>query len=881
MNTYNEEWLAHVLESIGDGVITTDTKGNITFVNKITEELIGCPNTECIGKAIEKTFILMDNETGRVIDSPIFMVLQTCDKLGLRNNTVLVRRDGKKSFISASISPLLIEDELKGTVIIFRDITRIKENENKLEQKSQIIEQSPVSVIMTDIEGNIEYVNDTFSRVTGYEKDEVYGKNTSILKSGEQTIEFYKEMWETIRRGITWKGQFHNRKKNGEYFWEDATISPIRNNTGRITNYVAIKEDITVKKLIEESLAKSNLKYQTLFTNMSDAFVYQKIITDKEGKPSDCLFLEVNQAFETLVNLKRENIIGKRLTGLKEVLDILGYSSLKIEDWLEVCYRIAIEGKQLKTEVYSKPNKSWYSATVYSPQRGYFSAIISNITETKQTEEQLRKAKEVAEEASRTKSEFLANMSHEIRTPLNGIKGMIDLTMLTNLDSEQKENLEIASSCADVLLNVINDILDFSKIEAGKLEVEHIGFQVREMIKKAVKSHEQKAKSKGIKIRCSISQDIPHILIGDPTRIQQILNNLIGNAVKFTENGLIEIIVKNYEITQNKTRLVFKVKDTGIGISEEEQKLLFRSFTQVDSTITRKYGGTGLGLAISKRLIELMDGDIWMESKKGEGSAFSFSIELGYKGDFNTLNSQNNANNTYKTEGSLRVLLAEDNKTNQMVVSSMLNKRGYSLTCVDNGSEVLEELKRTVYDIILMDIQMPEMDGLEATKLIREGEKGSSSHIPIIAVTAYALKGDKEKFLKAGMDDYISKPIDINILYKTLEKYEKKKKETDVKLYTQKKDLNEISAAGITEDGDNSKIINKISEYTERLKMNISDGNMQSIEQSAHLIKTLAQTIENENIKKSAFKIELSGRKGKLEGINELYNNLLHEIEKI
>ncbi len=395
----------------------------------------------------------------------------------------------------------------------------------------------------------------------------------------------------------------------------------------------------------------------------------------------------------------------------------------------------------------------------------------TDITARKQIEAEIVKAKEEAEAANAAKSQFLSNMSHEIRTPMNGFMGMIQLMQTTELTEDQQDFMRIANSSAEGLLAVINDILDYSKIEAGKMPIEKKTFNIRKLINDTIELFKVSAKSAGLLIEASIEKDIPDNIIGDSFRLKQIISNLIGNAVKFTQNGSINIVVKDIKGQRNnEIKLEFAVKDTGIGISLDKVDVLFKRFSQVDSSNTRLYGGSGLGLSICKGLVEKMGGEIWVESIEGEGSSFYFTSmfektveQIDYIEPAAVMH--------VKEQRDISILLVEDDAVSRTVMEKFAERKGWKVTIAENGKQAFDIFNQNSFDIVLMDVQMPVLNGYETTRIFRGLESSKGIHTPIIAITAFALKGDREKCLEAGMDDYLSKPVDVNEFYEMVEKW--------------------------------------------------------------------------------------------------------------
>ena len=776
------------------------------------------------------------------------------------------------------------------------DITEGKLAQEQANKLSRAIENSPVSVVITAMDGTIEYVNPTFSKVTGYTAEEAIGNNPRVLKSGDLPESFYKEMWNTILSGNIWRGEFINRKKNGEDFWESASISPIKNDDGEITHFVAVKEDITEQKKIQEELHKSEERFRGYFEHSQvgmtvtspdkgwievngqlqqmlgyrldelrrmtwaelthpddlaadlqnfeqmlageiDDYAMDKRFIRKDGeivyanmtvtcvrdengevqlilasmmditkrkkaeqeiKNSQQRLAQIvdflpdptwvvdnegkvvrwNKALEKMVNIKSENIVGKgnyeyALPLYGERRPVLIDLVRKWQPEYEKKYlSVKKEGKNLISESYHEQlgdGGIYLSATaglLYDTAGKIAGAIESlrDITESKHMEEELIEAKQAADDANKAKGDFLANMSHEIRTPMNAVIGMAHLALKTDLSPKQSDYLKKIQSSANALLGIINDILDFSKIEAGKMDIETVDFNLEDVMDNLANLVTVKAQEKeDLEVLFNTNWEVPRFLVGDPLRLGQVLINLSNNAIKFTDSGEIVVSTELLKRNEDKVTLKFSVADTGIGLTEEQAGKLFQSFTQADTSTTRKYGGTGLGLAISKKLVNMMGGEIWVESEYGQGTTFNFTASFGL--------GKERAKKRFVTSTDLRgtkALVVDDNVTSRQIIKDMLESFTFEVTMAASGPEGISELEHAPQDqpfeLVVMDWKMPEMDGIQAAERIKSHP--DLIKIPaIILVTAYGREEVMQQAEQVGLDGFLLKPVSPSLLF--------------------------------------------------------------------------------------------------------------------
>jgi PAS domain S-box-containing protein len=661
----------------------------------------------------------------------------------------LTGKDGRTEYHHRKMYPVFDNDGQIEMVIGYSlNVTRNKLIEEQA-QKSQkrykeIFNYSQAWIVTHTLNGEILTINPAACRILGYKENEMVGRNISSFLQQKMRKEFEEDYLQKIKDiGVT-EGVLTINNRSGDkihllyqnYLLSEADSDPY---------IIGFAQNITDRLYAEEALKRSEEKYRKIIENMNLGMLE----IDAEDR-----IIFANQQFCNMSGYSMLELSFKKANDL--FLEDAANRVVSEKTWRR---QMGISNKyeiQIKTK--SGDSKWWLASTapLHNPD-GSIKGSISihlDISRQKKMEKDLRVAMQNAENSSQAKEAFLANMSHEIRTPINAIMGMGKLLSKSNLNKQQLFYLSSIRTASENLLVVINDVLDISKIEAGKVTLETIAFDIENLSKHAITMLSPKAEEKGLEITCEIDKDISHSLMGDPYRINQVLINMLSNAIKFTEAGHIHFAARLVGQTGDLQKILITVEDTGVGISDDYLSTIFNKFTQEDETVVRKFGGTGLGMSITKQLMELMGGSIDIVSKKNVGTTIRLTFELKI-GTQKILEKKRAVKTDTSNLGNKKVLLVEDNELNRLLAYTILTQYGALVTSAENGLVAIECIEKEDFDIILMDVQMPVLDGVKATQIIREKH---NAHIPIIALTANALKGRKEEYLKAGMNDYIAKP---------------------------------------------------------------------------------------------------------------------------
>ncbi len=752
----SENKYKHLFKNIPIGIFTANDQGKIESINAQMVEILGSSSPQA---SMQFNLFTLPTLGG----TELLNDLKEC----LYNGKTFFKQYeytsmwNKKSYLKTHMLPF----KRKGRTCILaivEDYSKQHESEARLRILSQGVNNSPASIVVTNAQGKIVFVNKKYTEVTGYSFDELQGKTPGILNSNFHNKKFYEKMWTTIHNGKEWVGEFRNKKKNGEIFWESAMISTLKDEKGQITNFMAIKEDITNKKAVEKELKFKTQQLTGLVDNTPDSICFK-------GENGEWVL--ANNAVLSVFGLEGVDYQGRsneELATLSESATNYLMEDLKSDD-------LAWQKKGLlkfETEIIKSDKEKITLEVIKFPlfhttgERKGMVSIGRDVTSRKKHEHELKEAKERAEEADTLKSAFLANMSHEIRTPLNAILGFSGLMADYNLDKDSVTRfINIIQVNGKQLLTIIDDILLVSKLQVNQIKVVTAEFELEQVFSKLHQHYTQELSilsEKKIELRIRRGEKNSQVVVKtDRDKFQQIFSKLIRNAIKFTTEGMVEF---GFDLKENE-QIVFYVKDTGEGISEEKQEIVFKRFRQADDSTTREYGGTGLGLSIVKGLIDLLGGDLWLESEKDKGTTFYFTIplELIEVNEMPVIEEKDIINWASK-----KLLIVDDVDESLLLLTEVLKPSGIQVFTASAGAQAVQLFKENPdIDLVLMDIQLPGMNGIETTTKIKK----INPNVPIIMQTAFGQDGYEQKREDLGCEDILFKPINFENLFAKLKRF--------------------------------------------------------------------------------------------------------------
>ncbi|MCD8740578.1 PAS domain S-box protein [Mucilaginibacter roseus] len=747
--------LSLVASKISNGVVISDADDRVVWVNSAFETITGFNQADVEGERL-RSVILKQGEEHQLIPQLDDLIEK---KQSYEIDLLMTKKDGEDLWIKVANSIIYDADgNVEKYIRVIININTRKRAEHDLEILSFAARKSPGGILIRDDNGRVMWMNETMENLTGYTFAEMEGKQFGTMLMGEESdMSVFMAAKKAIDENRPYEVEIKIYRKDGTPVWVWISNNPLFDENGAVHRHVGVMVDISERKKTEQQLKLLSLVASSITSGV--------VINDNTGNVE-----WVNTGFEKITGYAIDDVRGRHLGDLvKGELTDIGI--------IERSRELSKNKQSFEVDllIYRKDGQPLWISVINSVilddlgRVDKYIEVIIDITLKKKVELELIAAKEEAIQLNRAKDMFISVLTHEMRTPLNAVIGMSHLLIEDSPSESQKENLNILKFSAENLLRLINDVLDFTKIETGNVELEKANVNMRELLKSVTSSVQYKAHEKNIYIEYRVDDAVPNFILGDATRLSQILLNLAGNSVKFTSTGGVTIDLKVIEQNSKTVRIRFAVIDTGIGIANDKISTIFESFKQAEADTTRKYGGTGLGLPITKRLIELHDSRINVDSTPGQGSTFWFTITFD-----KAESERNNMDNAAEAGLNINVLVVDDNQINRLLVNKVLKKWGATADFAENGQEAVEKIESSAqYDAVLMDIHMPVMGGLEATQVIRSKSEAYFQQLPIIALTASMLNSEIERISLAGMNDYILKPFEPKTLYTKLSRYQK------------------------------------------------------------------------------------------------------------
>ena len=764
------------LDALPVSIFLKDVHGRFLFLNQRLRQKARLRKEEVAGRTYADLLTPEETEYHTNEDAAILR-----GERQISTNEVAISVDPEGQRI-VRISKVALDDSPWGTILIgaLQDITPHKQVELALARERDFIrvvfDSSNALIVVLDLQGKLIRWNRRCEEITGFHESDLRNKGILQLIEEEQEAAEVRRIIEMAPTGeAPLSGINRIRTQDGRTLNISWTASMMRSDGGEPEFLVVTGADITKQVLAERQKHQLAMELRTVWESAGDSMIF----VDGAG-----LIVAANPTFCEMSGMKREQLEGVFFTGA--LCEWPGHEEEELERYRREFADRSVAPNVVRQFRLQDEKQLWLEITnsfLERPKQApLLLMVLRNITSRVQAEQELRATNEFletttlwaremaasAEMASVAKSEFLANVSHEIRTPMNGILGMTELALMTELTPEQQEYLQLVKHSADALLSLLDDLLDLSKAEAGRMELQPAAFRLRETMEYIMRPLCHRGSARGLEVTWQIDPEVPELLLGDAGRLRQILINLAGNSIKFTDSGFVKVEVGWRQRSDGLSAMSFVVRDSGIGMPAQRLAEVFEPFTQIDSSSTRRRGGTGLGLSISNKLVELMGGRLYVSSEEGIGSAFAFTIRIpvatGVEPGEEELSISPAGGHT-----GLKVLVAEDNAINQRLILRMLERAGHETTLVGTGREAVEAVELDSFDVVLMDVQMPDLDGIQATVRIRDRESGGDKRLPIIAMTAHAMPGDRERCLAAGMDAYLSKPLRFDSLIGAIE----------------------------------------------------------------------------------------------------------------